>query len=42
MTYMQIEKDEFKEKVWTCLANALAYTIWEAYQYENEKFFLAK
>lgn len=38
MTYMQIEKDGYKEKVWICLANALAYTIWEAYQYENEKF----
>ncbi|MFC9777511.1 Imm6 family immunity protein [Paenibacillus chitinolyticus] len=38
MTYMQFEKDSYKEKVWICLANALAYIIWEAYQYEKEKF----
>ncbi|MFF2484306.1 Imm6 family immunity protein [Paenibacillus sp. NPDC058071] len=38
MTFMQYEKDSDREKVWICLANALAYTIWEAYQYEKEKF----
>lgn len=38
MTYMQFEKDSDREKVWICLANALAYTIWEAYRYEKEKF----
>jgi hypothetical protein len=38
ITYMQFEEDSAREKVWICLANALAYTIWEAYQYEKEKF----
>jgi len=38
MTFMQFEEDINREKVWICLANALAYTIWEAYQYEKEKF----
>lgn len=38
MTYMQIEKDIYRERVWICIGNALAYTIWEAYQYEKEKF----
>lgn len=38
MTYMQFEDDINKEKVWICIANALAYTVWEAYQYEKEKF----
>ncbi len=38
MTYMQFENDVNKGKVWICIANALAYTVWEAYQYEKEKF----
>lgn len=38
MTYMQFEEDTDRERVWICIANALAYTIWEAYQYEKEKF----
>lgn len=38
MTYLQLEDNEVNEKVWICIANALAYTILEAYQYENEKY----
>lgn len=38
MTYMQFEDDVNRERVWICIGNALAYTIWEAYQYEKEKF----
>ncbi|MCZ8493860.1 Imm6 family immunity protein [Priestia megaterium] len=38
MTYMQLEDDKDNEKVWICIGNALAYTIWEAYQYEKEKY----
>lgn len=38
MTYMQFQDDINKEKVWICIANALAYTVWAAYQYEKEKF----
>ncbi|MGJ7913483.1 Imm6 family immunity protein [Neobacillus sp. LXY-1] len=38
MTYMQLEDDSDREKVWICIGNALAYTIWEAYQYEKEKY----
>ncbi|PFB06684.1 hypothetical protein CN383_01540 [Priestia megaterium] len=38
MTYMQLADDKDNEKVWICIGNALAYTIWEAYQYEKEKY----
>lgn len=38
MTFMQFEDDIDREKVWICIANALAYATWEAYQYEKEKF----
>jgi len=38
ITYMQFEDDMDKEKVWICIGNALAYTIREAYQFENEKY----
>lgn len=38
MTYMQLEENVKNESVWICIANALAYTIWEAYQYEKEKY----
>lgn len=38
MTYMQLEDEKDKEKVWICIGNALAYTIWKAYQYEKEKY----
>ncbi|OPX42925.1 hypothetical protein CLHUN_32490 [Ruminiclostridium hungatei] len=38
MTYMQIEDDKKRESVWICIGNALAYTIWEAYQYNKEKY----
>jgi hypothetical protein len=38
MTYLQIENEISREKVWICIGNALAYTAWEAYQYEKEKF----
>lgn len=38
MTYMQLDNDEDNEKVWICIGNALAYTIWEAYQYEQDKY----
>lgn len=38
MTYMQFEDNINKERVWICIANALAYTIWEAYQYEKEEY----
>ncbi|OMF94229.1 Imm6 family immunity protein [Paenibacillus sp. FSL R7-0337] len=37
MTYMQLEDDIDRERVWICIANALAYTIRVAYQYEKEK-----
>ncbi|WP_051384790.1 Imm6 family immunity protein [Sporolactobacillus laevolacticus] len=36
LTYMQFEDDSARERVWICIGNALAYTIWEAYQYEKE------
>lgn len=38
MTYMQFESDPHKEKVWICIGEALAYIIWEAYQYEGEEY----
>lgn len=38
ITYMQLEDDVDRERVWICIGNALAYIIWEAYQYEEEKF----
>lgn len=38
LTYMEFEEDSSKEKVWICVGNALAYTIWAAYQYEKEKY----
>lgn len=38
MTYMQMEDNADNERVWICLANALAYTIWEAYNYEKQKY----
>lgn len=38
MTYMQLEDDSERERVWICIGNALAYTAWEAYQYEKEKY----
>lgn len=38
MTYMQIEDNPVNESVWICIANALAYTIWEAYQYEKAEY----
>lgn len=39
MTYMELEDNINNERVWICIANALAYTIWEAYQYEKEEWF---
>ncbi len=38
LTYMQFESDPHKEKVWICIGDALAYIIWEAYQYEGEEY----
>ncbi len=38
MTYTQLDNDRDNEKVWICIGNALAYTIWEAYQYEKDKY----
>lgn len=38
MTYLQIADDIEDERVWMCIANALAYTVWEAYQYEKQKY----
>lgn len=38
MTYIDLEDDCNREKVWICIGNALAYTVWEAYQYEKEKY----
>lgn len=38
MTYMQLEKSEDNEAVWICIANTLAYTIRDAYQYAEETY----
>lgn len=38
MTYMEFEEDSDREKVWICIGNAIAYTSWEAYHYEKEKY----
>ena len=38
MTYMLLEKNENNEAVWLCIANALAYIIWTAYQYDGETY----
>jgi hypothetical protein len=38
LTYLLLEKDQHREKVWICLSNALVYTTWAAYQYENRKY----
>lgn len=38
MTYMQLEKSEDNEAVWICIANALAYTIRNAYQYAEKRY----
>lgn len=37
LTFMEFEEDSEREKVWICIGNALAYTTWEAYQFEKEK-----
>ena len=37
LTYLSLEKDPHREKVWICIGNSLAYTIWAAYKYENQK-----
>ena len=38
MTYMQIDKSEDNEPVWMCIANALAYIIRTAYQFEGQVY----
>ncbi|MBQ2983092.1 MAG: hypothetical protein IJD58_13410 [Lachnospiraceae bacterium] len=38
MTYMQIDQNDANEPVWMCIANALAYIIRDAYQYEKQEF----
>lgn len=38
MTYLQFADNIEDERVWMCIANALAYTIWEVYQYEKQKY----
>lgn len=38
LTYCTLEEDPIKQSVWNCIANTLAYTIKEAYQYENAKY----
>lgn len=37
MTYMKREDDINRKSVWKCVADALAYTVSEAYQYEKQK-----
>ncbi|MDR2022928.1 MAG: immunity 6 family protein [Hungatella sp.] len=38
LSYMSLEQDSEKIKYWSCVGNALAYTIREAYEYEKEKY----
>jgi len=36
--FLMMENNPQKEKVWICIANAFAYTTWEAYQFEEAKY----
>ena len=38
LTYLLLEKDQDRERVWICVGNALAYTTWAAYEFENQKY----
>lgn len=38
MTYLQFAENSEDERVWMCIANALAYIVWEAYQYEKKEY----
>lgn len=38
MTYLQFADNTEDERVWICIANALAYIVWEAYQYEKRDY----
>ena len=35
---MQDENDPVKELVWGCIVDAIAFTNWRAYQFENEQY----
>ena len=37
-TYMQLDKKVENEPVWICVANALAYISYDAYQYEKQLY----
>jgi hypothetical protein len=36
--YEQFTDDPHQETIWICVIDAIAYTIWQAYQYENQKY----
>ncbi|MBC6310981.1 hypothetical protein HCJ66_15700 [Listeria sp. FSL L7-1582] len=38
LTVMQTEEDEEKLKVWICIADAVAFTIKEAYDFQGDKY----
>jgi len=38
MDFLMLENDPYQEKIWICIANAFAYTTWEAYQFEKTKY----
>ncbi|WP_260450255.1 Imm6 family immunity protein [Listeria booriae] len=38
LTVMQTEEDEVKLKAWICIADALAFTIKEAYDFQGDKY----
>jgi hypothetical protein len=36
--YIQFTDDPQQESIWFCVVYAIAYTIWQAYQYEKEEY----
>ncbi|MBC2118059.1 Imm6 family immunity protein [Listeria booriae] len=38
LTVMQTEEDEVKLKAWICIADAVAFTIKEAYDFQGDKY----
>ena len=36
--YLEFTDDPQQEAIWFSIGYAIAYTIWQAYQYENEEY----
>lgn len=36
--YIELTEDAQKEAIWSCVIDAISYTVWQAYNYENEKY----